>query len=254
MPEPTRQYILTEGQIRMAFIASGAGMVAILVLLLVLTSARPQGRLSPVDTTQFDNTIAVAAANLQGYEILENGRARIDIGRAMELVVERGVDLPLTSAEVSAEDARAQTDDAAEPAGEGDEAALPDGSQVYAQCAGCHQQNGQGIPGAFPPLAGWMPTLYQADGGRDYLVRVMLYGLQGQITVDGATYNGVMPAWPQLSDGQIAAVLNHELTEWGNEDALVDFEPYTAQDIADHRGEDLSPQDVLQQRNELDLP
>ena len=257
MPEPTRQYIFTEGQIRLAFVASGVGMVAILVLLLVLTSARPQGRYQPADTSQFENTLELATSKLEGYEVLDNGRARIDIDHAMELVAERGVTLQLTSADVSADDAQADAaGDSSEPAASDSDTAaeLPDGSQIYAQCAGCHGQQGQGVPGAFPPLAEHMPVLYNADGGREYLVSVMLYGLQGQIEVEGQTYNGVMPAWPQLSDAEIAAVLNHELTSWGNEAMLDDFEPYAGDDIADRRGQGLSGADVLEERQALGLP
>lgn len=259
MPEPTRQYIFTEGQIRLAFVASGVGMVAILVLLLVLVSARPQGRYAAADVSQYENTLEVAASKLQGYEVLENGRARIDIDRAMELVAERGVTLELTSADVSADEA--QPEDGEEAAAEdqpadGEDAAaeLPEGGQVYAQCASCHGQQGQGVPGAFPPLAGHMPALYNADGGREFLVNVLLYGLQGQIEVAGQTYNGVMPAWQQLSDAEIAAVLNHELTAWGNEAELEDFEPYTPQDVADQRGQGLTGADVLEERQALGLP
>ena len=257
MPEPTRQYIFTEGQIRFAFVASGVGMVAILVLLLVLTSARPQGRYAAADTSQFENTLELATSKLEGYEVLENGRARIDIDRAMELVAERGVTLQLTSADVSAEDAGAEAaQEGGEPAGgdAGAAAELPDGSQVYAQCQACHGQQGQGVPGAFPPLAGHAPVLYNADGGREYLVNVLLYGLQGQIEVDGQTYNGVMPAWQQLTDPQIAAVLNHILTEWGNEAELEGFEPYAPQEIADQRGQGLSGAAVLGERQALGLP
>lgn len=255
MPEPTRQYIFTEGQIRLAFVASGFGMVAILVLLLVLTSSRPQGRYAPADTSQFETTLELATADLEGYRMLENGRAQIDIERAMELVAERGVTLSLTSSDVSADeaaDAEAPSDQAEEGA-DGAAAELPDGSQVYAQCAGCHQQNGQGVPGAFPPLAGHAPALYNAEGGPTYLVNVLLYGLQGQIQVEGQTYNGVMPAWQQLTDAQIAAVLNFFLTEWGNEAELEGFEPYTVQDVEEQRGQGLSASDMLDRRSALEL-
>lgn len=258
MPEPTRQYVFTEGQIRSAFIASGIGMVSILVLLLVLTTARPQGRYSPADTTQFQNTLRLAVADLEGYEVRDNGRARIDIDRAMEFVVERGVGLSLVSASVSADEASGDhaegQDDSAAAAGGDQEAALPDGSQVFAQCAGCHQPTGQGIPGAFPPLAGWLPTIYNAEGGREYLVDVLLFGLQGQIDAAGQPYSGVMPAWPQLSDGQLGAVLDYVLTEWGNESELDEYEPYTVEEIAERRGEGLSAADVLEERSQLDLP
>src|SRR5690606_32404100 len=118
------------------------------------------------------------------------------------------------------------------------------GAQVYAaNCVGCHQGAGQGIPGAFPPLAGHAAEVHAA-GGRDYLVQVLLYGLQGAIQVDGMTYNGFMPAWQQLSDDQIANVLNHVVAELGDEPA--DYAPYTAADVEAHRGDGLSPADVLQ--------
>lgn len=74
--------------------------------------------------------------------------------------------------------------------------AQADGAKIYAQCAGCHQQNGQGIPGAFPPLAGHVAEILAKEGGREYLILVLLYGLQGQIEVKGVKYNLVMPPSP----------------------------------------------------------
>lgn len=119
------------------------------------------------------------------------------------------------------------------------------GSATYTQnCASCHQANGQGIPGAFPPLAGHVPNLYNAEGGREYLIKVVLYGLQGPITVNGASYNGVMNAWGQLSDEQIAATLNHELTSWGNDQLLNDFRPIMPDEVAALRGLGLTGQQV----------
>ena len=97
-----------------------------------------------------------------------------------------------------------------------------------------------------------MPALIAGDGGRNYLIHVMVYGLQGEVEAAGQTYNGVMPAWPQLSDAEIAAVLNHELTAWGNEAELPDdFEPIAGDEVAAVRGEDLGPADVLEMRPEL---
>ncbi len=125
------------------------------------------------------------------------------------------------------------------------------GAQVYsANCVGCHQGAGQGIPGAFPPLAGHAADIY-AEGGRELLVQTVLFGLQGQIQADGMTYNGFMPGWPQLNDEQIAGVLNHVVAELGDEPS--GFDPYTAADVAGHRGDGLSPNDVLQIRSGLGL-
>ncbi len=112
-----------------------------------------------------------------------------------------------------------------------------------ANCLACHQVTGEGLPGAFPPLKGHIVDLYKADP--KYLVNLLIYGMQGEIEIDGATYNGIMPAWGLLSDQEIADTLNYELHSWGN-DALLpgDFVPYTAADIAAERGKDLSMQDI----------
>lgn len=126
------------------------------------------------------------------------------------------------------------------------------GQQAFTStCAACHQATGQGIPGAFPPLAGHAAEVYQA-GGREYLIQVVLYGLQGAITVNGTTYNGVMPPWPNLSDDQVANSLNYVLTAWG--DAPADFTPFRGAEVAALRGAGLSGADVHAARAELGLP
>ncbi|MDZ7706415.1 MAG: cytochrome c [Trueperaceae bacterium] len=123
-----------------------------------------------------------------------------------------------------------------------------DGAQVYAtSCASCHGAEGAGVPGGFPPLAGHAADLAAAD--RSYLVDVLLYGLNGQITVDGTSYNGVMPGWQQLSDASLAAVLNHVVIAWDEDGALPpDFDRYAPEDVAEARGRDLGPRDVLERR------
>ena len=126
------------------------------------------------------------------------------------------------------------------------------GEAVFvANCSSCHQATGQGIAGAFPSLVGHVPLLYNAD--RAYLINLQLYGLQGEIEVLGETYNGVMPAWTQLSDDDIANVLNYVSTAWGNEAQLQGFQPYTAADIAPLRDAGLTSQDVYALRQELAL-
>lgn len=124
-----------------------------------------------------------------------------------------------------------------------------DGAALFnATCASCHQADGQGILGTFPPLAGHVPVLYEAEGGRNYLINVLLYGLQGEISVSGEVYNGVMPAWSHLQDAEIAAILNYILTAWNNESLLEDFTAYSPEDIASQRGAELSPQEILDMR------
>jgi mono/diheme cytochrome c family protein len=253
MAEPSRQYLFTSQQIRMAFVLSGIGMIAVIVGLLVLATSQPQGRLTPPDTSEFEATLAAASEDLTGFERIGDTRARIDIDTAMALVVERGVDLSLISVENDATPEPAAAGDGSD--GPSAQAALPDGQAVYANCSGCHQATGAGIPGAFPPLDGHAADLFEAEGdpsGRDYLIQVVLQGVQGEIDVGGTTYTGLMPPWPQLSDGEIAAVLNHTLGSWSNGERLGDFEPYSAAEVAAQREVDLG--DLLEVRGGLELP
>ena len=80
-------------------------------------------------------------------------------------------------------------------------------------CAACHQAQGQGLPGAFPPLAG---SDYLASASKDKLIGHVLHGLQGPLTVRGETYNGVMPPMAFLSDDEVAGALTFIRSSWGN--------------------------------------
>jgi len=135
-----------------------------------------------------------------------------------------------------------------EPAPDSGEAAEVDGAAVYAgSCAVCHGAEGQGTPGAFPPLAGHAAKLAAAD--RSYMPLVVLYGLSGAIDVAGSEYNGVMPAWDQLSDEEIAAVLNLVARGWGaQEQPEPAVASYTAGDIKSARGLGLSAGQVHERR------
>lgn len=143
---------------------------------------------------------------------------------------------------------RAQAEEAA-PADDEADGGL-DGAEVYADnCASCHQAEGQGVPGAFPPLAGHSADLLDTQG-RDYLPLVLLYGLEGGIEVEGASYDGAMPAWGQLSDEALAAVSNYLLEDLSADALPEDFEPYAASEFAEARGQDLSASDVHARRTE----
>jgi len=87
------------------------------------------------------------------------------------------------------------------------------GKEVFALCAACHQQGGEGVAGTFPPLAGSERVLGEATP----LIHLLLGGLHGEIEVKGVRYKGVMPAWAeQLSDEEIAAVLTYIRSSFGN--------------------------------------
>jgi nitrite reductase (NO-forming) len=86
------------------------------------------------------------------------------------------------------------------------------GERVFTQnCVACHQAEGQGIEGAIPPLAG--SDYLNADVSR--AIGVVINGLDGEVTVNGETYNSVMPSL-QLTDDDVANVLTYIYSQWGN--------------------------------------
>lgn len=92
------------------------------------------------------------------------------------------------------------------------------GSEIFTRCAACHQSTGLGVPGAYPPLAGseWLLNNPEVP------IRIVLHGLQGPITVKGASFNNAMtPFGDQLSDAEIAAVISYERSSWGNKAAPI---------------------------------
>ena len=127
------------------------------------------------------------------------------------------------------------------------------GEQLYGtHCSSCHQPGGEGVLAAFPPLAGHIPDIYGAPEGRDYLIRVLLYGLEGEIWVDGESYRGWMPSFAHLSDQEVASLLNHILTSWENQEGLPpDFKAVDPLDIASARHQELAPQGVHELRSQL---
>ncbi len=128
------------------------------------------------------------------------------------------------------------------------------GAEAYNNsCAACHQPSGQGVPDTFPALAGHAPTLLAHPGGRDYLERLVLYGLEGQITANGKPFNGAMPAWGEaLSDAQLAGAIDYVLHNWGNDKALPgDFQLLTPADIAAARITKLTAAEVYALRGKM---
>lgn len=233
MPETSKKaYLVSPRLIRILFIGSVLGMIFLLLLFPLLASARTKGKTVLIDRATVTQSVQAAEQRIRRYGSNDDGTLSIDINQAMQLVAERGVSDAFTAVA------------AAPVAG-----AVVSGADVYASnCAACHQATGTGIPGAFPPLAGHVPALYEAS--RTLLPDVLLFGLQGEITVNGTTYNGSMPAWPQLSDAEIAAVIDFIATEW---DELADFTAFTADEIAAQRQLDLTTVQVHELRSQAGL-
>src|SRR5256885_3137092 len=105
------------------------------------------------------------------------------------------------------------------------------GKKIFAaNCQTCHQANGLGVPGQYPPLAGSEFT----TGGSRRPAMIVLKGLQGPVKVKGQEYGtAVMQPWDKtLTDQKIADVLTYERSEWGNSAS-----PVTAEQIAALRKE-----------------
>ncbi len=94
-----------------------------------------------------------------------------------------------------------------------------------AACNTCHQVTGLGQPGIYPPLVGSEWVL----GTEERVIRIVLYGLQGKVTVKGTDYSAAaMPSFGKVagsgfnwSDDKIAAVLTYVRSEWGNNAAAI---------------------------------
>lgn len=88
------------------------------------------------------------------------------------------------------------------------------GSEIFAAtCAPCHQAQGDGVPGVFPPLRGDPVVL----GPDERLIQVVLGGLNRPLEIGGRQYYGVMPSFAaRLDDATVAAVLSYIRTAWGN--------------------------------------
>src|SRR5690606_13764052 len=94
-------------------------------------------------------------------------------------------------------------------------------------CAACHQAEGQGMPGTFPPLA---KSDYLASASAEKLAGHIVHGLSGPLTVNGNTYNGAMPPMAFLTDDEIASVLTFVRASWGN-----NLPPVSSDDVAQAR-------------------
>jgi cytochrome c oxidase cbb3-type subunit 2 len=102
------------------------------------------------------------------------------------------------------------------------------GESLYlSQCSACHQINGEGLPGVFPPLKG--SGVVNKDDAAKHM-RVVLYGMQGG-SAGGVKYSAAMPPFAgRLSDADIADIIDYERGSWGNHG-----KPVTAAQVAAER-------------------
>lgn len=98
--------------------------------------------------------------------------------------------------------------------------AMKKGASGYSVCGGCHQGNGAGLPGQFPPLAG----SEFVSGGTERLIRITQHGLTGPVTVKGQAFNtpgGMQPFGGAMSSQDLANVLTYVRNSFGNEGTMI---------------------------------
>ncbi len=94
---------------------------------------------------------------------------------------------------------------------------IADGKAIFSRtCVACHQSEGQGIKAVFPPLA----KSDFLNKNKDTAIDAVLFGLKGEITVNGEKYNSVMPS-QSLSDQEVADVMNYVYNNWGNDKTII---------------------------------
>ncbi len=125
-----------------------------------------------------------------------------------------------------------------------------DGQTIFVQqCASCHQPDGKGVAGQFPPLAGNTDLFLS----REFPALVVLNGMEGEIKVGGKPLQGIMPPFDYLSDAQIAAVVAYVRSAWGN-DALrpKDMTAIDAEVVKSARTKSMSASAVRDYRGSLE--
>jgi len=122
------------------------------------------------------------------------------------------------------------------------------GERVYVgNCQTCHGASGTGRD-VYPPVVG-QGAVVEAEGGREYLIRVMLYGLAT------GTHGAPMPPMPHLSDTQIAAVNNFMLTRFEHPARpATDLPLFVPSEVAAERGRRLRERDVAAMRPDVPSP
>ena len=125
-------------------------------------------------------------------------------------------------------------------------------SVVYQkQCAVCHQAAGHGVAGVYPPLADSVGAYLRVAAGRRYLESVVIFGMSGPIEVAGQRYDGLMLPHGELSDAQLASVLNFVLESFNAKLLPATFKPIAPAEIERARAAHLTASDLGRQRQAM---
>jgi mono/diheme cytochrome c family protein len=130
--------------------------------------------------------------------------------------------------------------------------AAADGQALFVeQCVACHEEDGRGVPGVYPPIAERLGRFAELPEGRAYLARVLIHGMFGPIRVEDRPYSGFMSPVPGLSDAEIADLLNYVLTELSQDRLPADFAPLSAEEVVGYRTPKATPSQMRKEREAL---
>lgn len=133
-------------------------------------------------------------------------------------------------------------------AGESSTMADSHGAALFAaHCAVCHGPAGAGTPGLAPPLTSYPARYARNEDGRRQLAMTVLYGMFGDVSVDGQHFDFKMPTFAQLDDASLAAVLNYVVFQLAK--APADTRPLSAAEIAAERAKPEDGQAVRRHRS-----
>jgi mono/diheme cytochrome c family protein len=122
---------------------------------------------------------------------------------------------------------------------------IKDGEKLFAQnCSTCHQLDGKGVAGSFPPLAGsaWV------HGAPDRVIKIAQYGIAGEIEVNGHKFNGAMADMGAgLNDQKLADLITYVRQAWGNKADPVDVDTVKAVRAATPKRGPWTPAEILSQ-------
>ncbi len=118
------------------------------------------------------------------------------------------------------------------------QAMMEQGQELFEQnCIACHQADGSGMNGVFPPLSN--SDYLKEDRAR--VISIALQGKSGPITVNGVAYDSVMPNLAYLSNEDIALTLTYVFNSWGNTEGVV-----TEREVAVQREAAGLPEDIAE--------
>jgi mono/diheme cytochrome c family protein len=98
------------------------------------------------------------------------------------------------------------------------------GEELYIKhCSNCHQKDGKGLGLVYPPV----DVSDYIDSNLAGVVCLMDYGIEGELTVNGKSFNKPMPGIPQLTDLEIAEITTYLYNSWGRSKGLIDVKEIT---------------------------